>query len=360
MVKKMFVRLLLAVNIIVIAGMLLTGYASVVSPCTLPILSILGYGFPIFAFANAVMIMVWVCVRLRMVIVPFVGFVACYSPMMTYCPVNMSRDIPDDCLKVMSYNTWLFGESFENPCETPREERREIVLNYIAESDCDIVCLQEAELQGGRLKDINRIIRPIMPYIDACYGPGGTCVLLFSKHPIKRHELIEFKSAGNLSAAFFVEIDGREIIVINNHLETNHFSTEEKEQFHSMVKGDMERHDMKSESRFILRKLSEAAVLRAPQADAVAEYISSHHGTPMIVCGDFNDIPLSYTHRTISKGLTDCHTACATGPGFSYRKNGMYVRIDNIMCSEEFTPYSCHIDKTIDVSDHFPIISYIK
>lgn len=358
--KNFFIKMLFLVNVLVILGMLVTGNAGFFSPKTFPLLSTLGYAFPAFVIADIVMIMVWVCVRLRMLIVPFAGFLVCYSPMMTFCPVHLEKKIPENSIKVMTYNTWMLGVNFENTCETPREERRKAVLKYIAESDCDIVCLQETEIKGDVIQEVHEIIKPVMGYVDTCYGPGGTCVSLFSKHPILRHERIEYASAGNISAAFYVNINGRETLVINNHLETNHFSIEEKEQFHTMMKGGMHRKDMRSESKFVLRKLGDAAALRAPQAEAVAQYIRMHKGMPMIVCGDFNDIPLSYAHRIIAKNLTDCFINTATGPGFSYRKNGMYVRIDNILCSDEFTPFACFVDKSIDISDHFPLISYIK
>lgn len=358
--KKIIRKLLLLANILIIIGMLATGYAGIFNPVIFPMFATMGYFFPMFAIANVVMIMVWVCVRRRMLIVPFTGFLLAYSPMMTYCPVHMAKDIPDGCLKVMTYNTWMFGISLENTSTMTQEERSRKIIQYIADSDCDIVCIQEALFNNSINNYLDSIAKPVTPYIDTCYGQGGTCVMLLSKHPIKRHELIEYKSVGNLSAAFFLDINGKEVIVINNHLETNHFSTEEKEQFHTMVKGGMEKQDIKNESGFILHKLGDAAVLRAPQAEAVAQYIRMHKGVPMIVCGDFNDIPLSYAHRTIARDLTDCHTATANGPGFSYRKNGMYVRIDNIMCSDEFTPFECHVDKNIDISDHFPVISLIK
>jgi exonuclease III len=60
------------------------------------------------------------------------------------------------------------------------------------------------------------------------------------------------------------------------------------------------------------------------------------------------------------KGLTDCFAATATGPGWSYNKNHMYVRIDNIFCSDDFVPYGCKVDKTIKSSDHYPIYTWLK
>ena len=80
----------------------------------------------------------------------------------------------------------------------------------------------------------------------------------------------------------------------------------------------------------------------------------------MIVCGDFNDNPISYARRIISQGLTDCFVETGKGIGLSYNQKGFYVRIDHILCSEHFQPYNCQIDDEMDASDHYPILCWLK
>ena len=69
---------------------------------------------------------------------------------------------------------------------------------------------------------------------------------------------------------------------------------------------------------------------------------------------------LSHAHCTIAKDLTDCYIASGNGPGISYHRGGFFVRIDNIMCSDDWEPYECKVDDKIDVSDHYPIICKLK
>jgi len=69
---------------------------------------------------------------------------------------------------------------------------------------------------------------------------------------------------------------------------------------------------------------------------------------------------VSYVHRTIAKDLTDCYVATGNGPGISYHLNGFFVRIDNILCTDDFTPYRCHVDRSIKASDHYPIACWLK
>ncbi len=356
--KSLIVKILLTLNTLIIIAMLMTGFAYVLDPRTWSYLAIAGYAFPFFSLANVAFTVVWAVVRKRCLLLPFVGFVACYVPMNKFFPLNLGKDAPEGSLKVMTFNTEQLGAKWEYTNDENVQVRRNM-LKYIADSDCDVVCLQEVCVNKWVTMDIDSIIRPAMPYIEAKEWCGNKMMIL-SKHPITKCERIAYESEGNFTYAFYLDVEGRELIVVNNHLETNHFSVEEKANIGRMVKGGMEREEMHEKSRFVLRKLVDAATIRAPQADAVATFISMHAGRRMIVCGDFNDIPLSYANSTIAGNLTDCYTATANGPGFTYNKNGMFVRIDNIMCSPEFTPYACHVDKTCTDSDHYPMISWIK
>ena len=101
---------------------------------------------------------------------------------------------------------------------------------------------------------------------------------------------------------------------------------------------------------------------RAPQADAVATFVKKHldKNIPVILCGDFNDNPISYSYYTISKVLNDSYKSSGNGIGWTYNENRMYFRIDHIFASNEFEPYGAKVDKSIKNSDHYPIYCWLK
>ena len=132
------------------------------------------------------------------------------------------------------------------------------------------------------------------------------------------------------------------------------------QKFKKRMKGDDNRDEVVSTSRLLISRLAEAAVIRQPEALAVAAYIRMHEGMPMIVCGDFNDNPLSYARRVVANGLTDCFVTTGLGLGWTFNKSGMYVRIDNIFCSQHWEPYRCHVDRKNDASDHYPVVCWLK
>lgn len=355
--KALTCKVLIVINTLVIVAMCITGYAGWLSPVEWGWLAEAGYAFPVVVFANLLMIVLWTCVKLRYVIIPLFGMLICFPPVRTFFPVNLPAESPENSIRVMSYNTWNWGLS--NECLLTEEQKasaRFNMIKYIADQQPDIVCLQESGLNWITERDLDSLTKERLPYREVVKQENRNSIVLLSHYPVLSSEQIKYESEGNLSAAFTIDINGRQVIVVNNHLETNSFSTHEKENFSDVIHGNQGRRAMAKESRLVLGKLTSAARIRAPQAEAVASFIRLHAGTPLIVCGDFNDIPLSYTHNKIAKELTDCYVSSAIGPGFSFRKHSMRVRIDNILCSEHFKPYNCRVDDSIDLSDHFPIM----
>ena len=160
--------------------------------------------------------------------------------------------------------------------------------------------------------------------------------------------------------AYYLDIEGDTVIVINNHLEGTHLSVEDRDNYKRLLKGKMKKDTARAETAFLIEKLGRYTAKRSKEADAVHAYIEAHRHYPIIVCGDFNDNPISYARRTIAKGLTDCFVETGRGLGLSYNQKGFFFRIDHIMCSDAFKPYNCEIDNKMDASDHYPIICKLK
>lgn len=357
-IKRLSRNAILTANIVAIVLMLAVGYSDRINPAEHATLAVAGLAFPVLLAVNVGFLLFWLVTKPRLVIVPFIGFLICYEPVREYTPVNIRRDVPEKSIKVLSYNVWMFagwddGDSTKNP-----------ILDYIVAQNADIACLQEASAAEVGLEKIKKTLDAHYRYHDMEYPDSakkGTCVAVYTRYPIVGKERIRYKSTGNMSMAYWLDIDGERVLLVNNHLETTGFSPEQKEKFHQLVKGEMETDTAEATSKWLVVKLAEGMRKRAPEADAVARYVARKgKGHPVILCGDFNDSPISYAHHTIASQLTDCYIATGNGPGISYHRMGFFVRIDNIMCSEHFEPYGCRIDRSISNSDHYPIMCWLK
>lgn len=352
-IKTFALNIITGANAATIIIMLLIGHADRINPESSPMLSNIGLLFPVFIFINFFFIVLWVLLRPRMVIMPLAGYILCYFPVRMYCPLNVGKDVPVDAIKVLSYNV----KSFDVTSYPPVNGNVPPAMEYIKNSEADIVCLQEARIT----EYITEYFGELYPYTDdMILESGGSSIMIMSKFPIIDKERIDYPSAGNLSAAFILKIGPDTVAVVNNHLETSGLSLSDRDGFNSIVHGGALKDTLRTESKRLIVKLGESAKKRAPQANAVAKYIQDLKGKSVILCGDFNDNPISYTHRTIAKELTDCYVECGNGPGWSYNRSNMRVRIDNIMCSGQWKPYRCEVDNKIEASDHYPIYCWLK
>ena len=362
---KLPVIILIIINVISVVGLLVTGYSYILSPIDWPYLSLMGYFFPAFLFSNGLFLALWVFVNWRYLFIPVIGFIAAYQPLSLYCPFFTSASVDEaeylsqTKLTILSYNTYDWGKY-----DKTVEDGKVSVIEYIANQKPDIVCLQESALDSKALELVKDYM-PEMKYHTSIRNDddkNGVVLAFLSKYPINKEKNLEIPSKSNAAGAIWVDVNGKQLLVVNCHLETQSLSLSEKEGFsrlvHGVANGEVERDSMKSGSKFYLKKLSASAQKRAPQAELVSEFIKENSNISTIVCGDFNDIPLSYTHHIISNGLTDCYQKRGRGFGFSYCHNAMRVRIDHILCSPDINPIKCWVDDEIKLSDHYPIISH--
>lgn len=353
-VKKIIIQILATANVVTILVMLIAGYADRLEPTVHPTLANMGLLLPVLLIMNVGFLVTWVIFHFKNCWIPIVGFVLCFPPIRNYCPLNLPKEAPPHVIKVLSYNVWYFAGWKDKGKANP-------ILTYLRAQDADIVCLQEAETTEVGKERIEAALNPIYAYRDfSLTEKGSDRMAIYSKFPILKKEAIHYPSEGNHSTAFFLDIKGDTVIVINNHLESIGLTEEDKDSFKGMVKGKLETDSIKIGSKSLYHKLAKATKIRAPQAKAVAQYIEQHQDKTIILCGDFNDGPNSFARRTIAKHLCDCYIETGNGPGISYHLGGFYVRIDQLMCSKNLKPYHCQVDNKIKTSDHYPIYCWLE
>ena len=354
--KNILLSVFTGASVMVAAATVAVAYSDRLDPTAHPVLACAGMVFPIFLVANLVVLLLWLMVKWRRVWIPIAAFVLAFPSIRIFMPLHTSSEAPEGCIKVLSYNVAAYSGNYRY------NQAMDTIFGYLKQQKADIVCFQE---------DMTVKFNPVehfpelYPYNDTVHvTPPGypliNAVGIHSRFPIIRRERISYESLANGSVAFFLQIGADTVIVVNNHLESTHLSNDDRQRYKAMMRGDMDRASTKEETRLILDKLSKAMAQRAEQAKAVSRYIEQHRGYPLIVCGDFNDTPISYVRRTIAQGLTDCYVDTGNGLGLSYNQRGFNFRIDHIMCSSHFKPYNCYVDDKMDASDHYPIICWLE
>ena len=358
-VKKWIVQMMTGANVATVVVMLLVGFSDRIHPADHPLVSTLGMAFPILLVINMAFLLFWLIFKWTRAWIPVVGYVFAYVPISIYMPINASTTHPDDALKLVSYNVCSFGGNYKY------EQGFEKVRDYLIDEKADIVCLQE-DNDSWRRYCFKQFEERGLAYNDTivlCHDAMRfNCLGIHTRFPIIRRERIDYPTASNNgSAAWWLQVDGDTLIVVNNHFESCHLNQEDRAQYRQLLKGEIARDSVRAESQLLMVKLAEANAKRSEQIETVCDYVDQYLGRyPVIVCGDFNDNPISFSRHMMAKRLRDCFVETGRGIGLSYNQKAFSFRIDHIFCSSDITPYECFVDSKMDASDHYPMVCWLK
>ena len=309
--------------------------------------------FPFFLVLDALFVIFWLIFKWKLVLLPLFGMLCCIESVRAYFPVNLPQDPPAGSIKFLSYNVMAFAKG------NPQEWEQNPIMQYLLESDADIICLQEA--QKALLDRALDSIVKIYPY-HSLELRAENYMLCFSKYPIASVELIDYPTQSNYSFVYEVLVGKDTLCVINNHFESYRLSDTDKEDYKSIIKNYKHPERNGSETKYIglVEKLAYHDSIRGYQVDSVAAFVEKQAGRYIIACGDFNASPISYAHHRLTESLNDAYTRSGNGPGISYHRSGMYFRLDHILVSSNLTAYGAKVDRSIKESDHYPISCFIK
>lgn len=357
---KLWTYPLLLINAGVSAIFVLCAYSQHIPAARLPLVSLAGLAFP-FALAGVVAFLVfWLLFRRRCCWLSVVTLLACAPQIYTMCPVNLGRthEPEGDVLKVLSYN--VLSDNL-HPSKVGEDNP---ILQCLQRSQADIICLQECNQDG--LKKFDTMSDwlqgyPYRSYDVVNWSPAAShYIVCLSRYPILTVEKFNFEKSSNGILKHQIDLGGDTLTLYNCHLQSFGLTDEDKSKYNDIL-FDPKDNLATSGTMTLVKKLRDAAALRAVQADTLAADVarilnaSDESTHPIIVCGDFNDSPVSYAHHRLTQHLDDAYVHSGNGFGFSYTHDHMYFRIDHILASPDLHPYGCRIDRSIRESDHYPI-----
>jgi endonuclease/exonuclease/phosphatase family metal-dependent hydrolase len=357
-VNQIFHAFILIGNLIVFLALVCSTFSNLISPEKGMFFPYFGLIFPILFIFNLIFLFYWIIRLRKYVLLSLLGLILSWHQFTVYFPMHsQNHHVPKNAIKILSYNVREFN--FINHSEdTPNP-----TIKYILEQNADIICIQEFgwSKNDGYL-DRNSILKAFKgyPYFkftqttnSKWHFSGLAC---FSKYPIIASHRIKYKSRYNASAYYCIKIGERKIDLINNHLESNKFTSDDIGVYKKVFK-DFNSNRLEDFNSIIIRKMDQAFIYRARQANIVKDEINNCKHD-LIVVGDFNDSPISYAYHTILGDLNDAFVDTGFGPGISYNENRFYFRIDNILHSPSIKAYNCKVDR-IRLSDHYPISCYV-
>lgn len=345
------------VSIVVAAAMFVTLLVPYINPSRVWFLPVLGLAAPAIYVATVLAALYWIIrwrwvrasVMLVLVVAGFFKVTLFYRPDLrrVYAVEGSERGV----FKVMTYNVRSFyGADGRSSVDS--------VLRLIEAVDPDIVCLQEFnDRLAGRSEQLALLEEK---YESAVFGRTqapdsvfGAPLVILSKYRILRSGVVLTPAT---SVWADVSIGDDTVRVFNNHLRSTAIKADDNDYItnHRYLSDTAGERKIRS----IVTRLRDNSVLRAAQVDSIAAVVAATRGRK-IVCGDFNDTPMSYVYNRMSRGLDDAFRVC--GSGYSHTFRGFYntLRIDYVLSSDAFETLAYEVPD-VAYSDHLPVVARLK
>jgi endonuclease/exonuclease/phosphatase family metal-dependent hydrolase len=318
----------------------------------------------------------WLFVRSKWSLLFIVILIAGWSHIIKIIPLRTSAEFAlqkeKDVLRIMSWNVAQFDILNYKKDPAIHDKMIDLINRY----QPGIACFQEM-VTGDSVIDLNNSyyrkysfysivdFEISLHFADEYYSYNWKenylnsqhfGIIIFSKYPIiNRHTITTYPNDYNSIFQYVDIVKGADTLrVFNIHLQSLKFTPVNLEYLDNP---SIESESDIQNSKNIIVKLKKGFLRRQSQADRIKEEIDKSP-YPVIVCGDFNDVPNSYAYEKIGHGLQNAFEKKGAGLGRTFSGIASTLRIDNIFVAPEYQ-VNQFVTVSKKLSDHFPIIADI-
>ena len=304
--------------------------------------AMLVYALPLLIIGNVVFLIYWLALRrFHWACIPLITILCCIPYIGTLFQFG-SLDEKADAkpgLKIASYNVAMFGR------ETSGFMAQDI-LSEMKKQKVDIACFQEYNDHAGDKRNSDSY-KEYFPYSAV----GKSDMVIYSRYPIVNSKNIPFERSNNSAMWAEIKVNDNVYRVYNAHLQTTGINGA----LHRAAKQESKGIEVQNNAlmNYLYGNYTVGMITRSGQANQVAMDMKESE-VPIIVCGDFNDVPYSYVYNTMLGDMIDGFKECGSGYMNTFRGGKKKVRIDYIFHSKEMEGFS-YYKKELSYSDHYPI-----
>lgn len=335
------------INSLVILA-LITSYLSVyIPPDKFWIPAFFGLAFPFIVIANILFVVFWGVVKPRFMMLSLIAIIIGIGFINRYVQIG-SRKTEKAGIKVISFNV----QNFAANKITAQKERVSKIIDFLNSQNADIICLQDVVLGDNRIFNVRKTVGNLKSIEHFHFARTGSSFgqVTFTRYPIVKMGEIRYKKSPNMAIYTDVIIDSDTVRIFNVHLQSYKIDPRKYEIIDSP--GIVEEEDIR-EIREIGGKLKRAFRMRAEQVREIRKIIDATR-YPVILCGDFNDTPVSYTYQKMRGDFDDAFVDSGRGLARTYIGKLPSYRIDNILHSDYFKSYNFRAND-FKASDHLPV-----
>lgn len=358
-------------NVLALLVLLLSCMAAYIKPTQYWQLSFIGFAFPIVLIVNVFFLLLWILKRDAFGLISLVAIALTWNFIQESFALNFNTEYKEQGIKLMTWNV----KNFDLYNWSHNKKTHAEMMQLIKAENPDIICFQEFYSDNGILFNNIKYLSDTLGYSSYYFQPTTRIVKPYKRKPWKSKRLtdtidqqwgvaivskykftdtgrIDFSNSKNNDCIYVdIELNKKPLRLYSVHFQSIHLGDNDYATLDS-IQGNQKANWLSVKS--ILRKMKRAFTKRSEQAAAVAEHMSSFSGRK-ILCGDFNDVPVSYTYNTVNDNLTDAFVKKGKGFGATFANKFSVFRIDYALFSEDIQINSY---RTIhkELSDHYPVI----
>lgn len=334
------------------AILLIVSYLSIyINPAKAWFMTVFGLLFVPLLVCNFILL-IWAVIRKsRAVVIPLLALAPTAFMTDKFFRFNGNDKEDGKGIRIISYNVGRFSLEQTDMQMTP-ETCADSVMQFLMEQNADIICLQEFYMKDP--DNIRSYLSDKMKGYDIRYyinvnahGAYGN-VTLSRFHALNKGK-ITFEHSSNLALYTDYSINGDIFRVYNCHFESYNISLPG---LATSLRKDYKEAFWQTEE-----KMKRSIVRRPKQVDMVLNDIEMSP-EKVIVTGDFNDTPMSYTYWRLSFNRKDSFKEAGRGSGATYSKLWPFLRIDYILFPEDYLALNHKVIHK-GFSDHYPIEAVI-
>ena len=358
--KKALKLLLLTITIVMAVVLVASAWGGRVSPVDCRILPLVTLVMPLIYIINIVILISWLVVlRWKYSLISLAAVILSWAPLSTVCPLNIFPKTyeADSTFRVMSFNVANYNPRDCNPSNSMR---------YILDQDADFVLLQEGSHARDFLKLSNiRMMREELENKYPYHSNGRRQLLLFSKYPYHVVPDSTFTNKPNNGGIEYVKVfdiempRGKQLRLVNIHLRSIKLKESDKELYVEITKHGVnvnENNELRRIKHSLYNKLERAFLIHSDEVEVIRSIIDNSPGN-VILCGDFNESPSSYSYCVIrGDDMSDTFQDCGLGMTHTYNEYRLYFKIDHILYRGDLEAVDWKRDKAGD-SDHYPQVA---
>uniref|UniRef100_UPI004048B81C endonuclease/exonuclease/phosphatase family protein n=1 Tax=Roseivirga sp. TaxID=1964215 RepID=UPI004048B81C len=303
-----------------------------VSPAFFKYAGLISLSIPFFILANALWFVLLLFKPSIRIIFPLVLLLLSIPFVRSTIAFN-SKQKSGETISVMSYNMMRMNKMGDRGgANTMRA--------WLQSEESDIKCFQE--FLGT--KEVIKAISSKGKY-HSFVGGYGNSYAIFSKYRIIDSGVLYKESSTNNIVYADLKVGDDTLRVYNVHLQSMSINPDK----------ELNQQGFEQNYESVRRKFEIGSARRAGQLDDLISHIEDCK-YPILVVGDFNDIPFSYNYFKLSRHFENAFENAGNGLGFTYNGKIPFLRIDNQFYNDQIEIFDFRTLSEIDFSDHFPVV----